>query len=110
MKSFRLLWGSILTMLLGYEVMGDPFHRRSVEKSLEFLVKVRSGAGLPVGAAVSVFSGQCRPTKIIPLVSAGLNLGRALSQITSTCSICRRISPAGTCPMSLSTPIRRPDT
>ena len=43
---------SILTMLLGYEVMGDPFHRRSVEKSLEFLVKVRSGAGLPVGAGL----------------------------------------------------------
>jgi hypothetical protein len=42
----------ILTMALAYEVLGDPFHRRSVEKSLEFLIKVRSGANLPVGAGL----------------------------------------------------------
>jgi hypothetical protein len=39
-------------MALAYEVLGDPFHRRSVEKSLEFLIKVRSGANLPVGAGL----------------------------------------------------------
>jgi hypothetical protein len=43
---------SILTMLLAYEVLGDPFQRRAAERSIEFLVKVRSGAGLEIGAGL----------------------------------------------------------
>jgi hypothetical protein len=43
---------SVLTMLLAYEVLGDPFQRRAAERSVEFLVKVRSGAGLEIGAGL----------------------------------------------------------
>jgi hypothetical protein len=43
---------TVLTMLLAYEVLGDPFQRRSAERSVEFLVKVRSGAGLEIGAGL----------------------------------------------------------
>lgn len=43
---------TILTMLLAYEVLGDPFQRRSAERSVEFLLKVRSGAGLEIGAGL----------------------------------------------------------
>jgi hypothetical protein len=43
---------SLLTMLLAYEVLGDPFQRRSAERSIEFLTKVRSGANLEIGAGL----------------------------------------------------------
>jgi hypothetical protein len=43
---------SLLAMLLAYEVLGDPFQRRSAERSVEFLTKVRSGAGLEIGAGL----------------------------------------------------------
>jgi hypothetical protein len=42
----------VLTMLLAYETLGDPFQRRSVERSLAWLLKARSGAGLPIGGGL----------------------------------------------------------
>jgi hypothetical protein len=43
---------TLLAMLLAYEVLGDPFQRRSAERSVEFLLKVRSGANLEIGAGL----------------------------------------------------------
>lgn len=42
----------ILTMMLAYEVLGEPFQRRSVEKSLEFLLKARIAPGANIGAGL----------------------------------------------------------
>lgn len=33
---------NVLAMLLAHEVMGDPFHRRSAERSVEFLMRLRT--------------------------------------------------------------------
>jgi hypothetical protein len=43
---------STLAMLLAYETLGDPFQRRSVERSIEWLLKARSGAALPIGGGL----------------------------------------------------------
>lgn len=43
---------SAAAMLLAYEVMGDPFHRKAAERSTEFLMKARAGAGLDRGAGM----------------------------------------------------------
>jgi hypothetical protein len=48
---------TMLAMLLAYEVLGDPFQRRSAERSVEFLVKVRSGTGLETGPGL--WSSAC---------------------------------------------------
>jgi hypothetical protein len=40
---------STFAMLLAYEKLGDPFQRRSVERALEYLLRARSGAALPIG-------------------------------------------------------------
>jgi hypothetical protein len=42
----------VLTLLLAYEALGDPFQRRAAEHSLEFLSKARTGTGLEVGAGL----------------------------------------------------------
>ncbi|HEY7117654.1 MAG TPA: hypothetical protein VH475_13780 [Tepidisphaeraceae bacterium] len=41
-----------LAMLLAYEVMGDPVHRRCAERSLDFLFRCRTGMGMDVGAGL----------------------------------------------------------
>jgi hypothetical protein len=43
---------TILTMQLAYEVLGDPFQRRATERSVEYLLKVRSGTGLEIGPGI----------------------------------------------------------
>jgi len=43
---------SILAMMLAYEVLGEPIQRRSVEKSLAFLLKARVSPGTNIGAAL----------------------------------------------------------
>jgi hypothetical protein len=51
---------SVLAMLLAYEVLGDAMHRRSAERSLEFLMKVRAGAAADVGAGL--WQTACTPS------------------------------------------------
>jgi len=42
----------VYTMLLASEVLGDPFHRRAAERSIEFLIKTRSGVEDSFGAGL----------------------------------------------------------
>jgi hypothetical protein len=43
---------NVLAMLLAYEVLGDPTHRRSVERSIGYLMRVRNGEGQESGAGM----------------------------------------------------------
>jgi hypothetical protein len=43
---------STLAVLLGYEVLGDPFQRRSVERSVDFLMKTRIAESTKIGAGL----------------------------------------------------------
>jgi hypothetical protein len=49
----------MLTMMLAYEVLGDPFQRRSVEKSAAFLMKARITGATNFGAGLwqSAYTG-----------------------------------------------------
>jgi hypothetical protein len=43
---------NLLAMLLAYEVLGEASHRRAVERSMAFLMKVRNGEAQSSGAAM----------------------------------------------------------
>ena len=43
---------NVLAMLLAYEVLGDATHRRSIERSLAYLMRVRNGDGQESGAGM----------------------------------------------------------
>lgn len=66
----------VLAMLLAYETLGDPFQRRSVERSLEWLLKGRSGAGLPIGGGLwqSAYTPVGQPIERLPDFPAGYDL------------------------------------
>ena len=43
---------NLLSMLLAYEVLGEASHRRAIERSMAFLMKVRNGEAQSSGAAM----------------------------------------------------------
>lgn len=53
---------NVIAMLLAYDVMGDPFHRRAAERSVEFLTRVRikqpGDAGAGAWQSAYTLSGQ----------------------------------------------------
>ena len=53
---------SVFTMLLAYEVLGDPLQRRSVERSAAFLFKAR--ATLATNIAPGLWPSACMPTGV----------------------------------------------
>jgi hypothetical protein len=50
---------NLLTMLLAYEALGDPFHRRCFDRGLEFLTRSRNGVAADRGAGM--WQAGCTP-------------------------------------------------